>query len=490
MVTTVERFSGSPIEGPDDLSASVFPLLPVFLLGLLALAFAGHLRVGFVPFTASLIAFHAIDARTRRFSISIEHDMIILRSLALGWIPVRKLKLSLECELYFVQTRDEWGWPGLHFCLPLHAIPQPQPDRYIAPYPIFGSVRDLHHTRALFERFLQRIEAARRERAALDVNRHLDPTLGELAQWWPVIDPVTVMRNAWGRVASARTTGPAEHGSLGGIPGGSTLRFCQDDRFRVRATPDVVTSVEFSAPSDELHVLADLDPPAVPSRPGARVTLMTLGTRKRPVTLLRFENAFDAVTFDGRPVRGTAPIEASNGVLVLCTLEDPLTVLGIALPAGCEVSTNTQEFIVTSPAEYTWRGCAIAPPVRVHFGLTPDGKTRSLRDILRDPDRYLRPAAYSNPYAHTAPVSAGSATNMGASEFIAKISEPGVVIVDVSFPEEFAAGHLQGAVNLDVSSSNPNPNFETQIAELDMSGSYAIYCRNGNMSTIASPLDL
>jgi hypothetical protein len=31
---------------------------------------------------------------------------------------------------------------------------------------------------------------------------------------------------------------------------------------------------------------------------------------------------------------------------------------------------------------------------------------------------------------------------------------------------------------------------ETQIAELDMSGSYAIYCRNGNMSTIASPLDL
>jgi len=78
--------------------------------------------------------------------------------------------------------------------------------------------------------------------------------------------------------------------------------------------------------------------------------------------------------------------------------------------------------------------------------------------------------------------SAGSATNMGASEFIAKISEPGVVIVDVRTPEEFAAGHLQGAVNLDVSSSN----FEAQIAELDMSGSYAIYCRSGNRSTIAS----
>jgi rhodanese-related sulfurtransferase len=78
--------------------------------------------------------------------------------------------------------------------------------------------------------------------------------------------------------------------------------------------------------------------------------------------------------------------------------------------------------------------------------------------------------------------SAGSATNMGASEFIAKISEPGVVIVDVRTPEEFAAGHLQGAVNIDVSSSN----FESQISELDKSGIYAIYCRSGNRSTIAS----
>ncbi len=78
--------------------------------------------------------------------------------------------------------------------------------------------------------------------------------------------------------------------------------------------------------------------------------------------------------------------------------------------------------------------------------------------------------------------SAGSATNMDASEFIAKISEPGVVIVDVRTPEEFAAGHLQGAVNIDVSSSN----FDSQIAALDKTATYAIYCRSGNRSTIAS----
>ncbi|MBU3692815.1 MAG: rhodanese-like domain-containing protein [Candidatus Nanopelagicaceae bacterium] len=78
--------------------------------------------------------------------------------------------------------------------------------------------------------------------------------------------------------------------------------------------------------------------------------------------------------------------------------------------------------------------------------------------------------------------SSGSATNMDVNEFLAQISEPGVVIVDVRTPEEFAAGHLLGAVNLDVSSAN----FESQIAELDKSGTYAIYCRSGNRSTIAS----
>ncbi len=77
--------------------------------------------------------------------------------------------------------------------------------------------------------------------------------------------------------------------------------------------------------------------------------------------------------------------------------------------------------------------------------------------------------------------SSGGATNMGASEFIAKIGEPGVVIVDVRTPEEFAAGHLRGAVNLDVSSSS----FDLQIAALDKNIAYAVYCRSGNRSTIA-----
>jgi rhodanese-related sulfurtransferase len=77
--------------------------------------------------------------------------------------------------------------------------------------------------------------------------------------------------------------------------------------------------------------------------------------------------------------------------------------------------------------------------------------------------------------------SSGGATNMGAADFIAKIGERGVVIVDVRTPEEFAAGHLQGAVNIDVSAST----FDSQIAALDKDVVYAVYCRSGNRSTIA-----
>ncbi len=74
------------------------------------------------------------------------------------------------------------------------------------------------------------------------------------------------------------------------------------------------------------------------------------------------------------------------------------------------------------------------------------------------------------------------ATNLGADEFITKMSEPGVVIIDVRTPQEFAAGHVESAINIDVSA----PTFESQIAALDKNTVYAIYCRSGNRSTVAS----
>ena len=57
-------------------------------------------------------------------------------------------------------------------------------------------------------------------------------------------------------------------------------------------------------------------------------------------------------------------------------------------------------------------------------------------------------------------------------------------IIDVRTPEEFAAGHLEGAINMNVQDDT----FATQIATLDSSSKYIVYCRSGNRSAIATAL--
>lgn len=57
-------------------------------------------------------------------------------------------------------------------------------------------------------------------------------------------------------------------------------------------------------------------------------------------------------------------------------------------------------------------------------------------------------------------------------------AEPRPTVIDVRTPGEFAEGHLEGAVLIDVQS----PDFRDRIAELDRDASYVIYCRSGNRS--------
>ncbi len=64
------------------------------------------------------------------------------------------------------------------------------------------------------------------------------------------------------------------------------------------------------------------------------------------------------------------------------------------------------------------------------------------------------------------------------AEFAAVIAQPGVQIIDVRTPEEFADGHIQGAVNIPVQ----QPGFAAEVAQLDPNGIYAVYCRSGNRS--------
>lgn len=53
-----------------------------------------------------------------------------------------------------------------------------------------------------------------------------------------------------------------------------------------------------------------------------------------------------------------------------------------------------------------------------------------------------------------------------------------IVLLDVRTPEEFAAGHIDGAVNIDFYS----PDFYEQLSAMDPSQPYMIYCDSGNRS--------
>ena len=70
--------------------------------------------------------------------------------------------------------------------------------------------------------------------------------------------------------------------------------------------------------------------------------------------------------------------------------------------------------------------------------------------------------------------------HVDADTFRASLSD-GVTVLDVRTPQEFADGHIAGAVNIDVNS----PDFAQQVAELDPEGTYAVYCRSGNRSRTA-----
>lgn len=54
-------------------------------------------------------------------------------------------------------------------------------------------------------------------------------------------------------------------------------------------------------------------------------------------------------------------------------------------------------------------------------------------------------------------------------------------LIDVRTPAEFAAGHLEGAVNVDVQAAD----FTTRIDSFDKSGSYVIYCHSGRRAAVA-----
>ena len=69
---------------------------------------------------------------------------------------------------------------------------------------------------------------------------------------------------------------------------------------------------------------------------------------------------------------------------------------------------------------------------------------------------------------------------LNAAEFAVSLDRPGVIVLDVRTPAEYAAGHLEGAVLADI-----NGDFEAAVAGLDRAAPYAVYCRSGSRSAAA-----
>lgn len=87
-------------------------------------------------------------------------------------------------------------------------------------------------------------------------------------------------------------------------------------------------------------------------------------------------------------------------------------------------------------------------------------------------------AVSAGPTAAAAPA---NGAKIPAGDFAAALKRPGTTILDVRTAQEYAQGHLPGAVNIDVES----PDFTAQLAALDPNAPYAVYCHSGNRSGVA-----
>ena len=71
---------------------------------------------------------------------------------------------------------------------------------------------------------------------------------------------------------------------------------------------------------------------------------------------------------------------------------------------------------------------------------------------------------------------------MTADDFARHIAPQDVQLVDVRTPQEYAEGHIKGAVNIDVRSRE----FLGNIQRLDKTRPVAVYCRSGVRSAAAA----
>src|SRR4051812_28522480 len=76
----------------------------------------------------------------------------------------------------------------------------------------------------------------------------------------------------------------------------------------------------------------------------------------------------------------------------------------------------------------------------------------------------------------------GEVPKVSVEEFDQMRKTDRAVVLDVRTPEEFNAGHVPGAVNLDVNS----PDFDKKLESLDKNKTYLLHCQRGGRSARAA----
>lgn len=74
-----------------------------------------------------------------------------------------------------------------------------------------------------------------------------------------------------------------------------------------------------------------------------------------------------------------------------------------------------------------------------------------------------------------------AARRLSLAQFEQRRAQPDTVVLDVRSPAEFAAGHVPGAININVMAGT----FAPQAAALDKTKTYLVHCARGGRSALA-----
>jgi len=92
----------------------------------------------------------------------------------------------------------------------------------------------------------------------------------------------------------------------------------------------------------------------------------------------------------------------------------------------------------------------------------------------------LQSLIFANIYAQNN----GGVVSQSVKDFNKTIKSKDVVLIDVRTTGEYATGHLQGALNIDVN----DPEFVTKVQKVAKNKSVAVYCRSGRRSKMGAAM--